>query len=157
MTAQESAKEAGKAAGTAGEDTLAAYFGALAKRERVRATKWTWISAVAVVMTIAAAWCLLNAGDPWSTQLAHLAIVVPVLAAGVYASKVAGDHRNHAWLAELRSTQLHTFGAFTAPLPDTAQAELRTSFGRSLFSEHTTDPEHSIAPLGIAADCQLPL
>lgn len=148
-------------AGKAGDKSLANYFATLSDKELTRASWWSFIAAAGMVATVilgatVVADLFTDDASGWVEQLVHLALTLPVAAGTAYASTVASRHRQQAWWSATTAAQLHTFDAFSAPLPDAARAQLRAEFGARMFAEpafntHTQKPD-SAAVTSAASD-----
>lgn len=139
-TLQRNADVAKATAAKVGDESLATHFATLATNEKKSAHSWTLITALGVIVTI-----LLGAGvvagwftadnTEWTSQLVHLALTLPAAAGTAYASTIGSRHRQQAWWASTVAAQLHTFDAFSAPLPEDVRAHLRAEFGARMFAQ----------------------
>lgn len=139
-TLERNADVAKATAAKVGDESLAKHFSTLATGEEIRARWWTFITALGVVVTILlgasviAGW-FADEDTEWASQLVHLALTLPAAAGTAYASTIGSRHRQQAWWAATLAAQLHTFDAFSAPLPEDARAHLRTEFGARMFTQ----------------------
>ncbi len=127
-------------AGKVGDESLATHFATLSDTEMDRARSWSIIAALGVLVTIVIGASVVGGWftddtTGWAEQLVHLALTLPIAAGTAYASTVASRHRQQAWWSATTAAQLHTFDAFSTPLPEADRAQLRAGFGARMFAE----------------------
>lgn len=133
---RESTQRVQQATGDAGANALGLHYNRLGDTERRSAQLWSVTAVVAIVVAVVLAVTTLGrwvSEAGWATQLVHLAITLPVIAGGVYASRVGSRHRAQAWKANELAAQLKTLAAFADALDDGAQLRLREQFGAKVF------------------------
>ncbi|MGV9482663.1 hypothetical protein, partial [Gordonia aichiensis] len=133
---RESTQRVQQATGNAGANTLGLHYHQLGQTERRSAQLWSATAVAAIMVAVALAVTTLGkwvSEAGWATQLVHLSITLPVIAGGVYASRVGSRHRAQAWTANELAAQLMTLAAFADALDSDAQLRLREQFGAKVF------------------------
>ena len=130
-------------AGGAAANVLSKHFSGLAADERKRALWWSIAAIVILFVATGVALFVLTEGSttdkPWSQQLLHLALAVPLTLLAGYSSQVASRHRHQAWWAGTTAAQLNTIETYSLALTPDERSPLLLHFGHSVFAHPVFD------------------
>ena len=146
-SAVQSAIEAGqalaatrRAAGQTGALSMGQHFKQIADAEAKSETNWNRIlfGLIAVVLAMSAFIVYKSISIQWVQTLLHLIIILPVVGAATYASKLAGNHRMVARWAKTASVQVNSVQAFAEQLSTNENRDkLILELGKNVFSAPT--------------------
>lgn len=149
-----------RAAGQTGNLKLGEHFRLIAAREEKAEQNYTVGVFVALLLTLligsSAVMQYSAESDEWSDALFHLALVLPVVGAASYASRIAGHHRMLARWAKTASVQVDSIDAFAQQL---SEVENRDSlilqlghnvFGSPTFGDGSKGEHYSTVPPEVA-------
>jgi hypothetical protein len=126
-----------RAAGDYGNLVLGQHFRDIAQTEEKAERNWTVGLLVALLVTLLVGSLVVRnfAADRLTETLLHLTVVIPILGAASYASRIARHHRMLARWAKTASVQINSVEAFAQQLSSTEnQDKLILELGRNVFS-----------------------
>lgn len=119
-----SANNARTAAGTAGEQSLAKWFGEYGKSEHIASWVFRGVAFLGLASTAALAWWFFLESEKTELEVTSLvlrsAIVLAVAAFSTYSIRLAGQHRHQGNWAKSIAVQLKSFSAFLDPVESPA-------------------------------------
>jgi len=71
----------------------------------------------------------------WQSEVAHLAISLPLLGGAYFASFEARDHRRYARNERGWQARIDSFDDFCSPLPENLRNDVRTTFAKHLYAD----------------------
>jgi hypothetical protein len=143
------------AAGKVASSELSSHYLSLASLEFRRYIGWTALLFTAVAATVALSWFIVvrEPQNPISgTEVAKLALALPLLAMAAYAGRQAGHHRVAEQHAREAAVQLRTIRAFTEGLETGGRQEVMKAMGLRLFTKESADQAKDIGSFGAAAE-----
>lgn len=135
-----------RATGQTGANSLGNYFRVLGDNESSTAFKWTiaTFGCATVVLGIGGWVVYRSAYTQWQETLVHLAVVLPIVAAAAYASRIARHHRLLSRWAKAASVQVNSVEAFSQQLSsDTERDRLILELGRNVFAAPSYEESQS--------------
>ncbi len=129
-----------RAASETGALIMGAHFWQIATDDSKKAWYWTLAAFGSVVAVIGSSiWIASNLDvSRWKETVFHLVVVLPIVGAATYASKIARHHRLLARWAKTASVQINSVEAFSKQLSSPENRDkLILEVGRSIFSTPT--------------------
>lgn len=119
------------------ELTLQTFFAQAYRREWKSAA---WLRALAfslLLITVAlAVWVAASINKMnWQSEVAHLAISLPLLGGAYFASYESRDHRRYARNERGWQARIDSFDNFCSPLPENLRNDVRTAFAKHLYAD----------------------
>jgi hypothetical protein len=133
-------KAAERAASETGVLTMGTHFFQIAEDDSRKAWWWTLATFALVSGVIGASVWIISqtVSVRWVETLIHLIVVLPIVGAATYASKIARHHRLLARWAKTASVQINSVEAFSKQLDSTANRDaLILELGRNIFASPT--------------------
>jgi hypothetical protein len=138
--AQQAANAARRAAGQAGAISMGQHFKQIADEEAKSEKYWniSLFVLVAAILGMSGFIVYHSVYAQWVQTLLHLIIVLPVIGAATYASKIANHHRVVARWAKTASVQVNSIQAFAEQLGSHENRDrLILTLGENVFSAPT--------------------
>ncbi|WP_134099344.1 hypothetical protein [Kribbella pratensis] len=125
-----------QAAGSVADSELAKAFSAYEVGER-RSANYFRLGGLLVLLGVLgfSIYTTIETPTTLASSLAHLGIALSGLAAFAYLARESSQHRTVARWAAVMAVQLKTLAAFSADMAPPQREELRSFFGRRVFSE----------------------